>query len=232
MVMNKLLIFFFFISNLGFSQGVQTIGKTKGVMTPAQMGMSFIEVPIEGSPYINEIFKKGKTIINGKHTSDALMRYDAYHDAIEIKNENGIARTLLRRNNIVADIDGTIYMVREFIEAGEKKMGYFNPLNEGYVRLLKKPKKIFIQAENPENGYNTFKPAKYQDISMYYMQNGDKPAIETKLSKRKILSFLDDNSEFLKQFIKNNELNMRSESDIIKLINYYNTHEKDKKLSK
>jgi hypothetical protein len=62
------------------------------------------------------------------------------------------------------------------------------------------------------------------------MQNGDNPAIETKLSKRKILSFLDGNSETLKQFIKNNELNMRSESDIIKLINYYNTQEKDKKM--
>jgi hypothetical protein len=136
--MNKLLFLMFFVSNLCFSQGVQSIGRSSGVMTPAQMGMSFFEVPIEGSPYINEIFKKGKTIINGKHTSDALMRYDAYHDAIEIENENGKARTLLRRNNIVADIDGVIYIVREFFEAGEKKMGYFNPLNEGYVRLLKK----------------------------------------------------------------------------------------------
>jgi hypothetical protein len=229
MVMNKLLIFIFFVSNICFSQGVQTIGRSSGLMTPAQMGMSFFEVPIEGSPYINEIFKKGKTIINGKHTSDALMRYDAYRDAIEIKNENGIARTLLRRSNIVADIDGTSYMVREYRETGENKLGYFNPLNEGYARLLIKPKKIFTQAENPENGYDTFKPAKYQDISIYYMQKGDEPAIETKLSKRKILSFLDDSSDTLKQYIKKNELNMQSESDIIKLINYYNTQEMNKK---
>jgi hypothetical protein len=206
------------------------IGRSNALrMTPAQMGMSFfevpIEVPIEGSPYVNEIFKKGKTIINGKHTSDALMRYDAYHDAIEIKNENDIARTLLRRNNIVAYIDGTTYMVKEYFEAGEKKMGYFNPQNKGYARLLKKPKKIFVQAKNPENGYDTFKPAKYQDISMYYLQKGNEPAIETKLSKRKILRFLNYNSDTLKQFIKKNELNMRSESDIIKLINYYNTQE-------
>ena len=227
--MNRLLILMFFISNLCFSQGVQGIGRPDGVLTPAQMGMSFIEVPIDGSPYMNEIFKKGKTIINGKHTSDALMRYDAYRDAIEIKNENDVARTLLRRSNIVADIDGTIYMVREYRESGENKLGYFNPLNEGYARLLKKPKKIFVQAENPENGYDTFKPAKYQDISMYYMQKGDEPAIETKLSKRKILSFLDDSSEILKQYIKKNELNMQSESDIIQLINYYNTQEINKK---
>lgn len=227
--MNRLLILMFFISNLCFSQGVQGIGRPAGVLTPAQMGMSFIEVPIDGSPYMNEIFKKGKTIINGKHTSDALMRYDAYRDAIEIKNENDVARTLLRRSNIVADIDGTIYMVREYRESGENKLGYFNPLNEGYARLLKKPKKIFVQAENPENGYDTFKPAKYQDISMYYMQKGDEPAIETKLSKRKILSFLDDSSEILKQYIKKNELNMRLESDIIQLINYYNTQETNKK---
>lgn len=228
--MNRLLILMFFISNLCFSQGVQGIGRPAGVLTPAQMGMSFIEVPIDGSPYMNEIFKKGKTIINGKHTSDALMRYDAYRDAIEIKNENDVARTLLRRSNIVADIDGTIYMVREYRESGENKLGYFNPLNEGYARLLKKPKKIFVQAENPENGYDTFKPAKYQDISMYYMQKGDEPAIETKLSKRKILSFLDDSSEILKQYIKKNELNMRLESDIIQLINYYNTQETNKKI--
>lgn len=227
--MNRLLILMFFISNLCFSQGVQGIGRPAGVLTPAQMGMSFFEVPIDGSPYMNEIFKKGKTIINGKHTSDALMRYDAYRDAIEIKNENDVARTLLRRSNIVADIDGTIYMVREYRESGENKLGYFNPLNEGYARLLKKPKKIFVQAENPENGYDTFKPAKYQDISMYYMQKGDEPAIETKLSKRKILSFLDDSSEILKQYIKKNELNMRLESDIIQLINYYNTQETNKK---
>lgn len=228
--MNRLLILMFFISNLCFSQGVQGIGRPAGVLTPAQMGMSFFEVPIDGSPYMNEIFKKGKTIINGKHTSDALMRYDAYRDAIEIKNENDVARTLLRRSNIVADIDGTIYMVREYRESGENKLGYFNPLNEGYARLLKKPKKIFVQAENPENGYDTFKPAKYQDISMYYMQKGDEPAIETKLSKRKILSFLDDSSEILKQYIKKNELNMRLESDIIQLINYYNTQETNKKI--
>lgn len=228
--MNRLLILMFFISNLCFSQGVQGIGRPAGVLTPAQMGMSFFEVPIDGSPYMNEIFKKGKTIINGKHTSDALMRYDAYRDAIEIKNENDVARTLLRRSNIVADIDGTIYMVREYRESGENKLGYFNPLNEGYARLLKKPKKIFVQAENPENGYDTFKPAKYQDNSMYYMQKGDEPAIETKLSKRKILSFLDDSSEILKQYIKKNELNMQSESDIIQLINYYNTQETNKKI--
>ncbi|WP_339655488.1 hypothetical protein [uncultured Maribacter sp.] len=227
--MKKLLIMMFFVSNICFSQGVQTIGNSSGLMTPAQMGMSFFEVPIEGSPYMNEIFKKGKTIINGKHTSNALMRYDAYRDAIEIKNENDIARTLLRRNNIVADIDGTIYMVREYRESSDIKLGYFNPLNEGYARLLKKPKKIFIQAENPENGYDTFKPAKYQDISMYYMQKGDSPAIETNLSKRKILSFLDDSSEILKQYIKKNELNMRLESDIIELLNYYNTQEMNKK---
>jgi len=227
--MKKLLIMMFFVSNICFSQGVQTIGNSSGLMTPAQMGMSFFEVPIEGSPYMNEIFKKGKTIINGKHTSNALMRYDAYRDAIEIKNENDIARTLLRRNNIVADIDGTIYMVMEYRESSDIKLGYFNPLNEGYARLLKKPKKIFIQAENPENGYDTFKPAKYQDISMYYMQKGDSPAIETNLSKRKILSFLDDSSEILKQYIKKNELNMRLESDIIELLNYYNTQEMNKK---
>jgi hypothetical protein len=206
---------------------VQGIGSSSGVITPAQAGISYREVEIEGSPYIDEIFKKGQTIINDKNVSDVLMRYDAYHDVIEIMNENNKVRTLLRRNNIVAVIDNTTYMVREYEFAGSVKEGYFNPLNEGYTRLLVKPKKKFVQAKNPENGYDTFSPAQYLDISMYYMQNGDKPAKEIKLSKKRVLGFLSNHSKILNKYIKENALNMRSKNDIIRLIEYYNTLNKD-----
>ena len=222
--MKTFLILFLFVT-ISYGQSVQGIGSSTGIITPAQAGMSFREVPIQGSPYIYQIFKKGQTIINGKTVSDALMRYDAYNDAIEIKNENNRVRTLLRRNNIVAIIDGTIYMVRDYFEAGNKKIGYFNPLNEGYTRLLRKPKKKFIQAENADHGYDTFTPAQYVDISTYYMQRGNEPAQEVKLSKNKIVRFLNDKAGILKKFITENKLEMRSESDVIALIEYYNTLE-------
>tara|TARA_R110002051_G_scaffold66515_8_gene120458 strand:- start:12765 stop:13454 length:690 start_codon:yes stop_codon:yes gene_type:complete len=225
--MKNLVLILFLICNAAFSQTVQGIGSSSGVITPAQAGISYREVEIEGSPYIDEIFKKGQTIINDKNVSDVLMRYDAYHDVIEIMNENNKVRTLLRRNNIVAVIDNTTYMVREYEFVGSVKEGYFNPLNEGYTRLLVKPKKKFVQAKNPENGYDTFSPAQYLDISMYYMQNGDKPAKEIKLSKKRVLGFLSNHSKILNKYIKENALNMRSKNDIIRLIEYYNTLNKD-----
>ncbi|TLP82253.1 hypothetical protein [Maribacter sp. ACAM166] len=169
------------ISNLVVSLAIQGFGSKSGVITPAQAGMYYKQVDIQGSPYVDEVFKKGRTLINGNYTSDALMRYDA----IEIKNENGVARTLLRRNNIVAIIDGKTYIVREYLELGENKMGYFNPITEGYARILKRPKKIFVQAQSPNHGYNSFTYAKYEDISTYYIQKGDESAIEIRLSKKR-----------------------------------------------
>ncbi|SNR28971.1 hypothetical protein SAMN04488009_0866 [Maribacter sedimenticola] len=225
--MYKLFSFLFLMTQIVLSQSVQPIGNSSGLMTTAQMGMSYYEVPIEGTPYVNELFKKGTTIINGNYKNDGLMRYNAYQDAIEIKNENGSVRTLLRRENIIANIDGTMYMVRNYKSMGQIKAGYFNPLNEGYTRLLLKPKKIFLQAENPENGYDVYKPAKYMDVSLYYIQQGDHPAIEIKLNKKSVLKLLGGNSDNLKKYIKQNDLNLRLQEDIIRLLNYYNTLDND-----
>lgn len=225
--MYKLFTFLVFVAQVSLAQSVQPIGTSNGLMTTAQMGRSYYEVPIEGSPYVDELFKKGTTIINGTHKNDGLMRYDAYHDVIEIKNENGSVRALLRRENIIADIDGTLYMVRNYKSMGQVKAGYFNPLNEGYTRLLIRPKKIFVQAENPENGYDVYKPAKYLDVTEYYLQQGDQPATAIKLNKKSVLKFLNDDTNDIKKYIKDKDLNMRSKEDIIKLLNYYNNFDND-----
>ena len=56
--MKNLVLILFLICNAAFSQTVQGIGSSSGVITPAQAGISYREVEIEGSPYIDEIFKK------------------------------------------------------------------------------------------------------------------------------------------------------------------------------
>lgn len=226
-VMKTILLGFFLISSLTFGQ-VAGFGKSSGVTTDSQLGVSYNEVEIDGTPYLNDLYKSGVTIVFGKKAREALMRYNAYNDAIEIIDENGKARSMLRQRNIIAELDGKSYVVMEYTEEGKSKLGYFNPLNEGDTQLLWKPKKIFVQAENPDNGYDTYSPPTYKDISSHYIKNADQPAEPIKLSKRNLFKYLGKNSKSLKEYVQENNLNLKNEADAIELINYYNAQKQNK----
>lgn len=219
----KILVFLFLISG---SIVVAQSELPQGPLTPSQIGRVFRDVPIEGSQYVNQLFKKGETFIGDKTKTSALMRYDAYNEVIEILDENDTPRQLLRRKNIVAIIDDIIYEVVEYKEAGRPKLGYLNPLNEGPTVLYYRPKKQFVQAKNPENGYQDFQPATFLDVSMFYIKNGENPAEKVRLTKGSILRLLVDQKSLLNKYIKENGLNLNKVEDVARLLNYYNSIKK------
>lgn len=222
--MNKLYFPFMFFLSLGYGQ---VIGNGDGITTDVQVGIVYREVPIEGSAYVNDIYKNGKIYINDVVRSEALMRFDAVNEAIEILNENGEPRKLFRQNSIKATFDNLIYEVAEYKEGHNTKMAYFNPLNDGDIKLLFRPKKAFLQAENPDNGYDSFSPPKYKDVSSYYLKFGNNPAESINLSKRAILKALGQHEKTLKDYISTQELNLRNQKDAIQLIQFFNTLESD-----
>ena len=224
--MRAIFLGIYFLSISGALAQVAGFGKSTGVTTDSQLGVSYNEVEIQGSPYMDELYKKGATIVYGKKAREALMRYDAYNDVIEIIDENGKARSMLRQRNIVAELDGKSYVVMEYMDEGKTKLGYFNPLNDGEIQLLWKPKKIFVQAENPDNGYDTYSPPTYKDISSHFIKNGNEPAEPINLSKRNLIKYLEKDLKSIKEYIKKNNLNLRNESDAISLINFYNSRTK------
>lgn len=224
--MKKLAILFLFVLPTAYGQ---VVGNGDGITTDVQVGIVYREVPIEGSAYVNDIYKNGKIFINDVVRSEALMRFDAVNEAIEILNENGEPRKLFRQNSIKANFDNLIYEVAEYKEGYKTKMAYFNPLNDGDVKLLFRPKKIFIQAENPDNGYDSFSPPKYEDVSSYYLKFGNNPAESINLSKRSILKALGQHEKMLKDYISAQELNLRDQKDAIQLIQFFNSLKSDLK---
>ena len=214
---------FLFILILPLSFYGQVVGNGDGITTDTQVGIVIMEVPIEGTPYMNATYKHGETVINGINRTKALMRYNAYNDAIELLDENNTPRKLLRRKSIEAIFDGKTYKIFDYLEGGKAREGYFNPLNTGVVKLVFKPKKMFVQAEKPDHGYDTYKPPIYKDISSYYIISGDRPAIKTRLGKKQILNHLTKNKAQVKKFISSEKLNLKKEVDVIELIDYYNS---------
>ncbi len=214
---------FWIIMLLGtVSAYAQINGNGDGITTDTQAGIVIREVPIEGSRYMNEIYKQGETIINGTQQTAALMRYDALNDAVELLDNNQQPRKLLRRKNIWAIFDGKTYAVLDYKEGNRIKEGYFNPLNIGKIVLLFKPKKMFRQAEKPDNGYDTYDPPAYLDISEHYIKKGDAPAQLIKLNKRNVLKAIGGNTAELKKYVSQNSLNLGKEEDVVRLLDHYN----------
>lgn len=228
---NIVLLLFAFSILTTYGQGITEIpGKPGSITTHGQFLLVGHEVPIEGTPYINEIYKKGETLINGKTKTAALMRYNALNEAVEILDPNqNKPRKLLRRKNIAASFDGKTYVVQDYKDGDRVKSGYFNVLNKGKSALLYRPKKEFVQAENPDNGYDVYEPPHYRDVSEYYIKNGDKPAELVKLRKKTILKAIDVNTSLIKPFIKKHKLDLKKVDDLIQLIDYCNSLNKEPK---
>ncbi len=221
--MKNIYLFFLLIGAYSFGQ---TVGNGDGITTDTQVGVVFKEIPIEGTQYVDKLYKKGETIIDGKTQTKALMRYDALNESVEILDENQRPRKLLRRKNIVAIIEGKTYEVVDFKNGPKTRSGYLNPLNPGGVILYFRPQKVFVQAEKPENGYDTFDPPTYRDVSGYYLKKGDSPAEPIKLNRRSILKSLGGKTADLKKFVQDHSLNLTKEKDVVRLLNYYNSFHK------
>ena len=223
--MKKLAVLLLFITTYSFGQ----VTANAYVLTPAQMGVEYRVLAIEGTPYVNDIYKKGITIINGKSKNSALMRYDAVDEAIEILDQNHRPRKLLRRKNIQAVFDGLAYTVVEYQEGKNNKLGYLNPLNDGETVLYFRPKKQLVEAQQPEHGYEDYIPPTYKDVSAYYIKRGDHPAEPVKLGKKQILKKLDDKSSVLRKYISEHRLDLKTERDVLRLLAYYNEIRKTSK---
>lgn len=189
----------------------------------SQVGIVIEEVPIEGSPYFTELYVVGNTFVNGRNVR-LLMRYNAFSDQIEMKDKYQKTFNLLKRKDLEAHFGGKTYRIMDYVENGKEKQGYFNPLNEGYVTLFYKPKKIFVQAEKPESGYDEYSPPTYKDVSSHYLKVGSQEAVEITLNKRQVLKYLrDEHFSEVKQFVSDNDLKLKSEEEVLLLLNFYNS---------
>jgi hypothetical protein len=89
--------------------------------------------------------------------------------------------------------------------------------------LYLKPRKVFIQAESPENGYDDYEPPRYEEAHSYFIEREGHAPEEIRLAKRPLLRFLDDKLPELKRYVAENNLDLSSEKDAVRLLEYYNS---------
>lgn len=185
-----------------------------------------IDLPVNGSPYLDEIYKKGTiTVHNPEDTikQERLMRFNAFTGDMEYIAPNGKAQNVLRRENIEVQLEGVNYQIHPYRVNGVIYRGFFVPMNPGEsIVLYKKPLKFYRKPALPEHGYEEARKPEYFDASEYYLKVSDAGMIPVKLNRKSLLKTLGGNQQALKAYITEHRLNLKEAADALDLLSYYN----------
>ena len=184
------------------------------------VGNNTLPEGVQGSPYFTEGFVAGKVYTEQAKPYSAMLRYNGYNDQIEMK-EIDKTIVLLKRDYISATFGGKKYAIRSYNAAGATKQGYFVILNEGEVQLLLRQQKEFVEGKESKTSYGNKIPPKFTEKLSYFIKNGDKAAIPTKLKKKEILKLLENKKELV-DYVNSNGLKLKNEAEVIKLLAFAN----------
>lgn len=177
----------------------------------------------EGSPYMNEEFKKATVISSEDMVFEKVpIRYNVYYDLFEVQLEEGIYN--LRRGGIVSQVNledhRFIYSTYDYLSSeGE---GYLELVMEGEYTLYKQHQVVFKEAE-PAQPYQEAKPAKFEERDpLFYIAHGDKQPVFIR-NRRSLLDIAGKKGKTLKDFIKDERLKIRNEEDMVRAVEYLNS---------
>ncbi|MBL7966444.1 MAG: hypothetical protein JNK09_05545 [Prolixibacteraceae bacterium] len=187
--------------------------------------METTEAAIEGNAYLNDEFSEGTVaLLNGTDYKNIPLRYNIYNNQIEFRNKAG---KIYNINNQAELRQVTIGSSKfEFIQnvRGKSKSQFFaEVLTEGNVVLLKHHR-IKIQPAKPAQTHQEAKAPTFVKMPSEYMirrSNGD---IRQFKNQKELLSLLADKNEPVEELIRRKNLSVAKESDLIKIVRFYNEH--------
>jgi len=177
---------------------------------------------IKGTPYLDEKFVDGVIHYSNK-TLSAAIRYNAFQDLIEYKN-NGQALALDPNLSISKVSFGTsTFVPLSYDNNGKSKLGYFLALDSGKVKLYAKKKIVYMPAKKGGALDGGDLPAQFKpgaDAFFYSIEDGTLQEVGN--MKSMIASFPDKQDE-LTQYAKKEKISPRKEKDIAQFVKYYNS---------
>lgn len=179
-----------------------------------------------GSAFETEEFKKGKVSYKEEDLGEYYYRYNIYSREIEVKKtllEEEKHQALIRDPNVILipSQGAKKYRFLSFInEKGEKEEGYLITLYVGKSYTMYKFLEVkFSEAKAAANSMVNPKPSKFTQFTEYYFQQNEAPISILPSNKKKLLSqFEASQHTIMKQFIKQEKIDLSSELDLIRLM--------------
>ena len=183
-------------------------------------------VDVAGTPYLNDQWAMGVVkLADGRTYKDVPLKYDETQGELYFQDKKEQTLTFVdpvsefKINYIANDRPKEETFKNGFKNIpGSSELSFFEVLSDGTAQLIKKTAKI--QAETKE--YNRPLIKSFQDDSKYYLIVSGK-VLPFKRDKKFILASLCNKQAELERYMKNNNVDLKSDADLSKLITYYNS---------
>ncbi len=242
----SLLITVCFISNSVFSQYAGQAGLGNGTGVGATSGMLQNAVgdiddqydrlvkktgidEFSGSPYVTDDFKSAPVFYDKESMGNFYYRYNAYNEEVEIKKtalpEEKIS-SLTKDKSIKIMVDGHPMGFATFIDKkGNTMNGYLTTLMKGEkFDLYRRTHVKFTEGQKAQNSFVKAVPNRFTHFTEYYYQAKGTNRIDEVVPKSNKLAklFEEPLRSSVKKYIKENELDIKEEADLIKVFEYLN----------
>lgn len=212
-----IILFVVTFSSYSYSQQIFEL-KGSSIYIANINGESSLET--EGSQYLDENYKKA-SVDNGK--ADFLLRFNAYSNSFEYKNEDSVIKLdkiykeILFTNNVFFKLISYKNFKKE-----EFHNVYLEEVKNSNSIVYKNHKIKFNPAVESVSSYEKAKPAKYVFTKPSYVVKYKESYYEIPEKTKDLEKLFPEKSAEIKAFVKQNKLKLTKEEDVIKFANFIN----------
>jgi len=189
-------------------------------------GKPFVELKytdIQGSPFFSDIWLNGSVKMNdGTIYKDVKLKYNQVEQLLMFQNKSGADMNFVDPVKEFSMLqNGKPVVFRNGFKPAEGVTAntYYRVLADGETPLLKKTVKKIIEMKEYNSATTT---KKFQEINTFYLVKNNLP-LKIKRDKKAFLETLGDRNTELDVFMKSNNINFKSDEDLIRLTIYYNS---------
>lgn len=174
----------------------------------------------EGSMYQNDRWIDGNVVLaDNSVLDDVKLRYNVYYkqmqfiqgpDTAAFSNPDEISHILLGEDK---------FIYTEFVKDNELSSDYFKVLADGPCKVLHRSLVKYHEVIEKKNCIEE----RFIKCCEFYIQTEGDAARQVKCNKKSVCSALGDKNEQIKAFIEGNDMKMKSEEDLIAVVDYYNS---------
>lgn len=215
---------------VGASANAGAIATIDGALGSARMKKAdYKSEKYSGSPYVSDSFLPTSLFYKDEKIGSIFYRHNALNEELEIMKANvdgELIRSLARDKELNIRMNGKKMSFKTFITVKKRTTnGYLTQLLDGkeydlYKRTLVK----FTEGTPAQNSFVAAVPARFTQFTEYYYQKEGVNRVDEVVAKNsKLLKLLDaDTKAKIKIFLKENDLNIKNEEDLIKVFEFLN----------
>ncbi len=176
----------------------------------------------DGTPYLFDKFTGANIILKaGKGYEGIPMNYNIHNDDFEFLMDD--VSYALGNNNILSyiSINDRNFYYRTYTYNSAEIRGYLELIADGDYRFFKKHRVIYTEPQ-PTSGYVEAQPPKFSSRTPDYFIELKEGKIIYFSNLQDIVDFIPEESDRIKDYIKDNRLKARREEDIIALADFLN----------